>query len=574
MQNNDFTIPEKKQRQFLPEDFTIKDWETVKPYYDDLLEREINSEAELKKWFEDRSELEAVLSEDLAWRYIRMTCDTANEQLQAKFEEFITEIQPKIEPESNKLNQKALAAEQLGEIREPGYPIMIRELEKDAKIFREENIPLQTQLQSESKKYGAITGAMTVEIDGKEQTLQQAANYMETTDRAKREEAFRKIQARRLEDKDKLNELFNKLIQLRHQVAQNADFANYRNYMFTAMGRFDYEPEDCFAFHESVAAEITPILHELAEKRKEALKVDTLRPWDKKVDISGKPPLKAFESGEELINKTIECFGKIDPYLGECLAVMKKMAHLDLESRKGKAPGGYNYPLSEIGVPFIFMNATSNLRDMVTIMHEGGHAVHSFLTRDLPLTNFKHTPSEVAELASMSMELISMDHWDLFFPNEDDLKRAKRDHLEQVLETLPWVANIDKFQHWIYENPNHDVPARLKAWNDILDTFSDNVTDWSGLEEEKNYLWQKQLHLYEVPFYYIEYGFAQLGAIAVWKNYRENAEKGLEGYKNALKLGYTQSIPEIYEAAGIRFDFSREYIHSLIEFVREELGKI
>ena len=574
MQINDIILPEKKKRTFLPEDFTIKNWETVKPYYDDLLNREINSVKDLKQWFQDRSELEAVLSEDMAWRYIRMTCDTANEQLQAKFEEFITQIQPEIEPVSNQLNQKALESDFLKEIKDPGYTIMVRELEKDAKIFREENIPLNVQLQSESKKYGAITGAMTVELDGTELTLQQASNYMESTEREKREEAYRKIQARRLEDKDKLNELFNKLVNLRHQVAQNAGFDNYRDYMFTAMGRFDYEPSDCFDFHESVAEEITPVLHELALKREEALKVDSLRPWDKKVDLSGKPPLKAFGTSEELVDKTIQCFGKVDPYLGQCLAIMKQMGHLDLDSRKGKAPGGYNYPLSETGVPFIFMNATSNLRDMVTIMHEGGHAVHSFLTRDLALTNFKHTPSEVAELASMSMELISMDHWHLFFPNEDELKRAKRDHLEQVIETLPWVATIDKFQHWIYENAGHSVDDRIKAWNDILDTFSDKVTDWSGLQEEKNYLWQKQLHLYEVPFYYIEYGFAQLGAIAVWKNYKDDPKKGLEGYKNALTLGYTQSIPEIYEAAGIRFDFSRAYIHSLIEFVKEELGRI
>jgi oligoendopeptidase F len=574
MQINDITLPEKKKRAFLPEDFTIKDWATVKPYYNDLLKREISSVKDLKQWFEDRSELEAVLSEDLAWRYIRMTCDTANEDLQGKFEEFITQIQPKIEPVSNQLNNKALQNAYLKEIKDAGYTIMVRELEKDAKIFREENIPLNTQLQSESKKYGTITGAMTVEIEGIELTLQQASNYLESTERAKREEAYRKIQARRLEDKDKLNDLFNKLVKLRHQVAQNTGFENYRDYMFTAMGRFDYEPSDCFDFHESVAEEITPIMHELSVKRKEALKVDTLRPWDKKVDISGKPPLKAFGTSEELVEKTIACFGRVDPYLGECLAIMRQMGHLDLDSRKGKAPGGYNYPLSETGVPFIFMNATSNLRDMVTIMHEGGHAVHSFLTRDLSLTNFKHTPSEVAELASMSMELISMDHWDLFFPNEDNLKRAKRDHLEQVIETLPWVATIDKFQHWIYENPNHSIADRIKAWNDILDTFSDKVTDWGGLQEEKNYLWQKQLHLYEVPFYYIEYGFAQLGAIAVWRNYKNDPKKGLEGYKNALMLGYTQSIPEIYEAAGIRFDFSREYIHSLIEFVKGELEKI
>ncbi len=574
MHTDNITLPEKKKRTFLPEDVTIRDWETIKPYFDDLLNRDINSVDKLKTWFEDRSELEAVLSEDLAWRYIKMTCDTTDENLQKSFEDFVTNIQPNIEPVADKLNNKALESPYLKEIEDEGYPIMVRELEKDAKIYREENIPLNVQLQTESKKYGNITGAMMVEIEGKEMTLPQAGNLLESTDRAKREEAYRKIQSRRSQDKEKLDELFNKLISLRTQVAKNTGFENYRDYMFTAMGRFDYKPEDCFAFHESVAEEITPILNDLAKKRKDALKVDALRPWDKSVDITGKPPLKPFEGGEALINKSIKVFSKIDPYLGECLSVMKAMGHLDLESRKGKAPGGYNYPLSEINVPFIFMNATSNMRDMVTLMHEGGHAVHSFLSRDLALTNFKHTPSEIAELASMSMELISMDHWDLFFANVEDLKRAKHKHLEQIIETLPWVATIDKFQHWIYENPNHTNEARLKAWNEIFDTFSDNITDWSGLQEQKNYMWQKQLHLYEVPFYYIEYGFAQLGAVAVWKNYKEDPKKGLAGYKNALQLGYTRSIPEIYEAAGIRFDFSKEYIHTLIKFVESEMEKI
>ena len=245
-----------------------------------------------------------------------------------------------------------------------------------------------------------------------------------------------------------------------------------------------------------------------------------------------------------LYNKTIECFTRLDVALGEKMAIMKEMGHLDLESRKGKAPGGYNYPLSEIGVPFIFMNATSTMRDMITILHEGGHAIHSFVTRDLELTDFKHTPSEVAELASMSMELISMDHWDVYYDSEEDLRRAKKEHLEQIIETLPWVATIDKFQHWIYENPNHSIDERKAAWNGIFDDFSDTITDWKGLEENKNYLWQKQLHLYEVPFYYIEYGMAQLGAISVWKNIKENPKKGLDGYMNALKLGYTKSIPE------------------------------
>ncbi|MDH3711626.1 MAG: M3 family oligoendopeptidase, partial [Cyclobacteriaceae bacterium] len=361
---------------------------------------------------------------------------------------------------------------------------------------------------------------------------------------------------------------------LRHQAAQNADFENYRDFMFAAMGRFDYQPQDCFDFHDSVAEEVVPMLNDLAQLRQEQLEVSVLRPWDKAVDPIGRDPLKPFKDGQDLTEKTIECFKRLDPYLGECLAIMRNMGHLDLESRKGKAPGGYNYPLAEIGVPFIFMNATSTLRDLVTILHEGGHAIHSFVTRDLDLANFKSTPSEVAELASMSMELISMDHWDIYFDSPEDLRRAKREHLEQIIETLPWVATIDKFQHWIYENPQHSVPERTAHWNRIFNAFSDRVTDWEGLDENKDNLWQKQLHLYEVPFYYIEYGMAQLGAIAIWKNYKKDPQKGLKGYLNALKLGYLRSIPEIYAAADIRFDFSRDYIKELMSFVQRELESL
>ncbi len=302
--------------------------------------------------------------------------------------------------------------------------------------------------------------------------------------------------------------------------------------------------------------------------------MESLKPWDKAVDTTGKKPLKPFSSSEELLAKTVKCFTNVDPYLGECLVTMQKMGHLDLESRKGKAPGGYNYPLAESGIPFIFMNATSTLRDVVTLLHEGGHAVHSFLMKPLELSDFKSTPSEVAELASMSMELITMDNWHIFFENEEALKRAKKEHLEQIIETLPWVATIDKFQHWLYENPIHTVEERNNNWLKIFDEFSDSITNWDGIEENKKYLWQKQLHLFEVPFYYIEYGMAQLGAIAVWRNYRKDNKKGLENYLNALKLGYTKNIPEIYKAAGIEFNFSPEYIKELISFVQSEMNNL
>jgi oligoendopeptidase F len=562
-------------RKFLPENFVVTDWLSLKPYFDDLINRLINHAADLQRWLADRSELESVISEDLGWRYIRMTCYTDNPDYSKRYQDFIENIQPQIAPVSDILNKKLAACPYLRELEnEPGFKILIRNLKKDIEIFREENIPLFTQINIETQKYTQVAGAMTVEWQGKEITLQQAAVLLLSTNREEREAIYRKITTRRLQDKTVLDDLYSTLIGLRHKVAINAGFPNFRDYMFKSYGRFDYTPQDCFRFHEAIASEVVPILNELQRERKSQMKLEALRPWDKAVDPEGREPLKAFENGKDLTEKSIECFRRLDPFLGQCLAIMNNMGHLDLESRKGKAPGGYNYPLAEIGVPFIFMNATSTLRDMTTIMHEGGHAVHNFLTRDLTLNDFKSPPMEVAELASMSMELISMDAWDIFFPKEEDLRRAKREQLEDIIETLPWVATIDKFQHWVYENAAHSQEERKKKWNSLFAEFSDSVTDWNGLEEGRDYAWQKQLHLYEVPFYYIEYGMAQLGAVALWRNYRRNKQTGLQGYLNALKMGNLATIPEIYRAANIRFDFSVAYIRELMTFVKDELAKV
>jgi oligoendopeptidase F len=562
-------------RKFLPENFVLSSWGKLKPYFDDLLNRPIHTRRDLKKWFADRSELESIISEDLAWRYIRMTCYTDNQEYLKSYQEFIQKIQPEIAPVADQLNRKVAESELLDELaNEEGYNILVRNLKKEIEIFREANVPLFTEISTETQKYAQLSGAMTVEVDGKTLTLQQASVFLMSPDRKKREEVYRKINERRLRDKDELDALFSKLIQLRHQVALNAGFKNFRDYMFKALGRFDYTPQDCFNFHDAIEHEVVPLLNDFARERKDSLGVESLRPWDKAVDPQGREALKPFSSGKELAEKTIRVFTDLDTYLGQCLSIMQSMGHLDLESRIGKAPGGYNYPLAEVGVPFIFMNATSTLRDMVTIMHEGGHAIHNFLTRDLELNDFKSTPSEVAELASMSMELISMDHWNIFFTHPADLRRAVREHLEDLIETLPWVATIDKFQHWLYENPQHTAEERKQKWNAIFDQFTDTFTDWSGLQEAKNFLWQKQLHLYEVPFYYIEYGMAQLGAVAVWRNFRKDPQQGLKGYQNALKLGYLRTIPEIYDAANIKFDFSRSYIQELMGFVRKELEEI
>ncbi|MDQ3048097.1 MAG: M3 family oligoendopeptidase, partial [Bacteroidota bacterium] len=514
MDTKQLVIPSKPVRSFLPADFQIDSWAKIEPFLRDLSSRDISSSGQLEKWLLDRSELEAVLSEDLAWRYIRMTCDTTDKALTDAFNFFVSEIEPNVAPYSNELNKKLISCAFLDQLDGNKYRIFIRGVKKALELYREENIPLQTKIATESQKYGAITGSMAIEWEGKEITLQMAASLLKDTSREVREKVFTKMQIRREVEKDKLNVLFTELLALRHQVALNAGFKNYRDYKFDELGRFDYSVKDCYDFHESIAEEILPIIEATDKERKEKMKLEVLRPWDMDVDVEGRPALKPVSSGAELADRSIDCFYKVRSAYGEYLEIMKTMGHLDLESRIGKAPGGYNYPLYETGVPFIFMNSVGSPRDVVTMVHEGGHAIHSFVTRDLEITDFKSTPSEVAELASMSMELISMEHWDVFFTNKEELKRAKKDQLDKALRTLLWVAAVDKFQHWIYENPEHTVEERMLTWKKVNAQFMGSVVDWTGLEEVKERSWQNQLHIFEVPFYYIEYAIAQLGAIA------------------------------------------------------------
>jgi len=561
-------------RNFLPEDLAITSWEQIQTFFEDLKHRALNSVVDLKKWMQDRSELEAVLEEDMAWRYIKMNIDTTDAELQKSFQFFVEHISPKTAPYDHEFNTKFLASPFLKELDQQTYYIYLRAVKNDIKLYREENIALFTELTNKAQKFGEIAAQMMVTINGEEKTLQQASVFLKSTDRAKRKEVFEKVNARRTEDKENLDLLLDELIAKRQKVAKNADFTNFRDYKFQSMGRFDYTKEDCFRFHESIEKEIVPLIAEIQKQRKTDLNLEVLKPWDMSVDPNGNEPLKPFEGGEQLLDKCIECFDKIRPYYAACLRKMKEMGHLDLVSRKGKAPGGFMYPLYESGVPFIYMNAVGLLRDAVTMVHEGGHAVHSFFTKNLELTAFKSTPSEVAELASMSMELISMEHWDVFFNNKEEWKRARKEQLQGVLETLPWVAMVDEFQHWLYENPTHLHSERHAQWQLIAKRYGTGMIDWSSYEEYQKTAWQRQLHIYEVPFYYIEYGMAQLGAIAVWRNYKQNSEQALDHFDSALKLGYTKSIGEIYAKADIKFDFSPSYVKELADFVKLELDAL
>lgn len=565
---------EKIKRSFLPEDYQMTDWESLKPYLDDLKNRDLDSKEALDKWMQDVSEVEAVIGEDAAWRQIKMTLDTTNKEYEEAFTYFVMEIEPKLKPYFFDLNKKLLDCPYTDDLDEKVFFPYLRSVKNAVELYREENVPLQAELSVMAQQFGAISGKMTIEHEGKEYTLQQAAKFLQKPDRELRESIFRKVAERRMQDIDELNDLFNKLLERRQKVAVNAGFDNYRDYKFKALGRFDYTVEDCEQFHEAVRKHILPLNKMLTEHRKQRLGVDTMRPWDGSAEPVGTEPLQPFETGKELSGKTVEVFNKLRPYFSNCLKTMEEMERLDLESRKGKAPGGYNCPLPETGVPFIFMNAAGTIGDVITMMHEGGHAVHSFLSHDLKLSALKEYPMEIAELASMSMELFTIEHWDVFFDNKEELHRAQLEEMERVISVLPWIATIDKYQHWLYTNPGHSNEERTKAWLSILDEFSTGTTDWTGFEEYRAVMWQKQLHLYEVPFYYIEYGIAQLGAIAMWRQYRENKEQAMDNYMKALSLGYTKTLPELYETAGIKLDFSPNYVSELGNFMKERLQEM
>lgn len=565
---------QKSKRHFIPEDFSITDWEHLKPYFERLLSATIDDKASLENWLQQWSELQAVISEDACWRQIKMTCDTENKELEKAFEYFCIEIEPHIKPYSDQLNRKLLSSPALNELDKDQYFTFLRSVTNEIALFKEENIALHAELNVLAQQYGQITGKMSIEFEGKEYTLQQSAKFLMQSNRKLREEVYTKIAARRKADEDALDELFDRLLEKRQQIAVNAGFKNYRDYKFQELGRFDYTVADCEAFHVSIREYILPLVDELYRHKARSLSLNSLRPYDLDAEPEGQKPLEPFRNADELLEKSIAAFSALRPFLGDCFRKMESMGHFDLDSRNGKAPGGYNCPLAESGAPFIFMNAAGTADDVVTMMHEGGHAVHSFLCHNLPLNAFKEYPMEMAELASMSMELFSMDVWDIFYPDLSERKRAQAEELERVLSIFPWIAAIDKFQHWLYTHPGHTRQERRQQWVKIHQEFSPSIIDWQDLDENRSILWQKQLHLFEVPFYYIEYGIAQLGAIAMWKEYKKNKEQTLDKYLVALSKGYTQNLRELYNTAGISFDFSADAVKNLSGFIREEIAAV
>ena len=571
---------------FVPAGLDATRWDSLEPLYAALLDRPVESLRDLERWLVDRSELDAAASEAEANLYITMTCNTEDAGAAQAYTTYIQTVPPMLKPRAFELDKRQTVLAARFPLDTARYAVLSRDVAAEVELFREENVPIQTELELLSQRYQTIVGAMTVRFQDQERTLPQMGVFQESTDRAVREAAWRTVADRRLQDRDAIDALFDEMIALRHRMARNAGFDSFIVYAFRARRRFDYSPRDCEAFHRACEAFVVPFARRRQGARRDALGVDPLRPWDLAVDTRGRPPLRPFSGGVDLVARARAVLHATDPRLEAMFGTLgdgsntrgaATGASLDLDSRKGKAPGGYQYMRDRSRRPFIFMNAAGLHRDVETMVHEAGHAFHSMLCADEPLLHYRHSPIEFAEVASMSMELLSMAHWgapEAFYPNPEDLARAQRQHLESSLSLLPWIATIDAFQHWIYLHPTHSREQRLDAWVELDERFGPAVS-WDSLEDHRQWVWHRQPHLFAHPLYYIEYGIAQLGALQLWLVSKEQGPAAaIDAYLRALRLGGSKPLPELFAAAGLRFDFGPETIARLVDRVEIELDKL
>lgn len=561
------------KRKFVPQNLDVADWSQLEPMYRALLDRPMVSLGDLQEWLTDFSEMCAAVDEYGARRYIEKSCHTEDDGIEKRFMHFIENIDPKIKPLFFELQKKFLESPFRQQLPEKPLILMAKRWQSDVDLFREENISIETEITKLVTEYDKISGAMVVEFDGRQQTLPQLARYGEETDRAKRQAAFEVAARRRMQDRDKIEKIFDEVLPLREKVARNAGMPDYRSFVWKAYKRFDYTPDDCLRFGDAIEKTVVPLVRQLDRKRMAEMKLPSLRPWDMSVDPLGRQPLRPFAESDidGFVTKTKAIFARMSPALASDFETLRTHGNLDLESRKGKQPGGYQSSLDESQQPFIFMNAAGLQRDVETLLHEGGHAFHYlWACQNQPLVFLRSAPMEFCEVASMSMEALASDHMDVFYSDPSQAQRAKKAYFEGVMRFFPWMATIDTFQHWIYTHPNHTPGERTAYWLSLLERFG-GLIDHSGYEDVKAASWQRQLHLFHAPFYYIEYGIAQIGALQMWMKAKEDPHRALSNYRAALALGGSRTLPELFAAAGLQFDFTSKTLEPLISAIAEEL---
>jgi oligoendopeptidase F len=567
-------IPLYQPRHFVPGDIDLTETVEVSALYQKLAEKPINSWADMEAFLADWSELESVVSEHAVVLYIRMTCQTDDLVRSEAFRHFTQQVLPAIKPLEHRLETKLVSFYDTTAPPNDRYAVLIRNTRADIELFRQENVLLQKREDALIQDYQTVCGAMMVEFQGRQFTMPQMGHKLAEPDRALREAAWLAATQRRQQDAGRLDDIFDEMIALRHEIALNAGEPNYRDYKFKEWHRFDYTPDDCNRYHNAVIEIAVPAFGRILRHRQQVMHLDTMRPWDfspvQPADPYGRAPLRPFTRVEELVSGVRNIVRRLHPDFDRLIADMDALGLLDLASRKGKAPGGYQESLEERRQQFIFGNVVGSNDDVYLLLHEGGHVFHAAACRDEPLMAYRrHAPIEFCEVASQGMELLGSRYLDEFY-NAADARRAWRERLEDIVFGLIWVANVDAFQHWIYEHPREDRRWRHEAWVQINRRFFGQFYDWSGLSEYRATAWQRQLHIFQVPFYYIEYGIAQLGALGIWLQAQDNLDAAVNHYRAALALGGSKPLPELFAAAGLKFDFSVRTVGPLVEAVMNE----
>jgi oligoendopeptidase F len=559
-----------------PEQFRDATWEDILPLYQELVDRPLESgdTAGIEAWLNEWNALDTALMEAASVANVEASSDSENPEKEARHLRFSGEIGPRQAQQSVLLANKLLDS---GYTR-PDLETTLRRFRTNRDLFREENIPLQQELSKLNNRYNKICGSMTVEWEGKQIPLPRLNPFLQSPDRETREKAWRLQFQPYIDHRDELADIFDEQLRLRQQIAKNAGFASYRDYVFQDKYRYDYTPEDCLSFHDAVERSFVPAVGRRHEIRKRDMGLDVLRPWDLGGDPQGRPPLKPYDQIDDLTATAETIFDKVDPALGEQFGIMRNEDLLDLDSRTGKRPGGFCTSFPYRKRPFIFMNSSGVASDVRTLLHEAGHAFHGFATLEaLPFLHQRRYGSEMAEVASMSMELLASPYLrkeDGGYYEDADYARARTEHLEGIISLLTWVATVDAFQQWLYTDPAAmDRDARDAKWQEIWARF-DPATDWSGLEQQRVARWYKQLHIFIYPFYYIEYGIAQLGALQVWRNALKDQAKAVEDYRAALALGGSKPLPQLYEAAGARLMFDAEGMSELVALIEREIAHL
>ena len=554
-------------------------WSTVQPYVDQLLAVELTP-TNARAWLQDWSDLFAVLKEAETQIYRENTENTADEEADARFKHYVQVIHPEAAKAEQALKEKLLSVEGYKPTSET--TLIFKRFQTEANLFREENIPIQTELALLGKQYDEITGGLSVEWEDESKTIEEIEFLLSDRDRSTRERAWRSALDVYLTKREALNDLFLQMLPLRRQMAKNAGFSDFRSYQWQTLARFDYTPDDAFTFHDAIEHEVAPLATEIYRTTSKQLGLDRMRPWEAALSspwrVTVDPhesPLHPFGDVSELISTTNRIFEQVDPTLGGYFEAMRA-DYLDLASRPNKAPGGYcaSFPVS--GQPYIFMNAVGSADNVTTLLHEGGHAFHFAEShRNQSLIWNYNGPMEFCEVASMAMELLSSPYWARSkggFFSEADFQRAFTEQLHGAVLFLPYMAIMDSFQHWLYVEAPDDINAGDldRKWSELWDRFLPGI-DYSGLQTQKETGWQRKLHIFHVPFYYIEYGLAQLGALQVWRNAMQDQAKAVADYRQALALGYTRPLPELFAAAGATFAFDRQTVGELMALVRGQL---